>query len=292
MSSKFVLNSKASKAAVQKAEAKGGRKRYKMEGEKAELLILPPVKEDEAFFGTNIVHQHFREKQFICKSASPSAFEQNDKLIKIGWALKDKFDPKDKSKKKHPNIKVKDFWKSWMPSKQTTVYVLDLKNLEAGAQLWDIPAAVKEVIFDEVNENDGDLTTICDLKEGRKLLIRKKGAGMQTKYGAKFSNNLAAPELTDEQEEAIIKTISSGPLSRIQEPLNEAEFEKVYNYLAKKAEALKIDLDAISNDDDSNDILDDDSGGELDDDGTGDVNENEIEDPDDGELSDDDVLGD
>lgn len=285
--SKFTLNSSASKKAVAKAQEKGSRKRFKMSGEKAALLLIGPVGENEPVFGTNIIHQHWGQNQdFICASASPKAFEQKDKLVDMGWKLRNKYDPKEGKGKKHSNPKIKDLWQSFMPKTVHTINVLDLNDIEKGIQQYDAPKAVMEVIFDEINELDGDLTTICDFKEGRRLLVQKAGSGLRTKYKAKFSDKRANLDLSAEDEDALAAQVS--PLSKCQTPLDEAAYEKVFDYLCKKAEKLGVALDDL--DEESNDEVSEEADGDgnkVDSDFDDDNLDEEIEDADAEEMMDD-----
>lgn len=256
--SKFNLSGKASKQAVEKAQTRGGsRKRWKMTSEQAAILVVGPVGENEPVFGLNIQHIHFgTDKSFICKAAAPEAFEQKDKLKDIGWKLKNKYDPKEGKGTPHPNAKIKDLWKSFMPKKSYTLNIIDMNDVAAGVQQYDAPMAVMDLLFDEINDNEGDLTTICDFNQGRKLLLKRKGSGFTTKYVAKFSANTAKLDLDPEQEDALAEQVV--PLSKIQDPFNEVEYEKVFDYLAQKAKKLGIDLDDL--DEDTNDEIVDDAG--------------------------------
>lgn len=254
--SKFSMSSAASKGAVKKAQEKGGsRNKFKMQGESAALLLVGPVGEGEPVFGTSISHIHFgSDKSFICKSASPEAFGKKDKLVTVGWKLRNKFDPKEGEGKPHPNKKIKELWRSFMSKKQHVINVLDLNDIEKGVQQYDAPMKVMEVIFDEINDLGDDLTTICDFSEGRRLLVKKQGKGLLTKYVAKFSTKTAGLDLSAEEIDKLAAQVK--PLSKCQEPFDEAEYERVVDYCFKKAEKLGVNLDELDSEDKDEEIED------------------------------------
>lgn len=270
MASKFSYNAAASKKAHAKEQEKSGSKfgkRFKMKGEKAVLLLLPPIGDDGVIFGTNITHTHFSgDGKFLCKSASPKAFEKKDKLEEIGWRLKAKYDPKEGKGKPHSNKKIKDLWKSFMSGKETVFNVLDLNDLEAGPQEWSAPKPARELIFSEIDDCDGDLTSICDFNQGRKLLVQKKGKGLQTEYVVKFSTKTADLNLEAEAEDKIatdMRPLGTSEKSLIQDKFNDADYEKVYAYLAGKAKKLDINIEDFEGDDEKDENEVDDESEEL-----------------------------
>jgi len=237
------LKSSASKSAAKKQAERGGSgmKQYKMEGKKmARLLILPPADEAEAVFGMNQEHKHFgADKKPIVTVASPFAFDEKDELAIKGFILKKKYEKLDDSDKK------KGLWRDFVPKKEMWVNVLDLDDLDAGVQQFNLPGSAQEVVMDELEDVGDDLTTICDFVEGRPLIMKSnQKTGLQRRYKVKFAAEGAELDLTDEEKEAIEKAIF--PLSKVQKKFKQEDYDKLEAFLKKKAKALGVNIDEIN----------------------------------------------
>lgn len=258
----FKLKSSASKEALKKQQERGGSgmKAFKMDSKKiARLLILPPVDEKEAIFAVNQEHKHFDNatKRPIVMCASPFAFNEKDDLAMIGFAMKKKFEKLDDKDKK------KDLWRHFLPKKEYYVNVLDLDDLDAGVYQFCLPGSAVEVLMDELEDVGDDLTTICDFDEGRPLIVKSNmKKGLQRRYKIKFAAEGAELDLSDEEKEAIEKSIYQ--LSKVQKKFKQEDYDKLRDFLTKKAKALGVNINDMlkSNDDDEDAVEEDDEGEE------------------------------
>lgn len=257
MSSRFHMKSKATKEAAKKAAEKGGGfSGFKMTGRSCRLLILPPSKEDIPALFTSVVHEQWANGRPVAKVASP-AFDGNpDKIKNMGWEIKNTYD-------KSSNKKKKDFFKKFLPKESHYVNVLDLDDVEAGPQVYQMSGAVAEVVIDKINdlirEADGDLSEICDFDEGRILRVRHNGKPkLQKRYKAEFltdtANLLEDGILDDESLDEIANALYD--LTKQQPKYDEDAYESYFEKLLKLADKAGIDVDAAGSSDDEEEAED------------------------------------
>lgn len=287
MAKKFHYGSKASKEAAEKATRRGGKvDKFKMETDKAKLLILGATDPKVPAVFTTVIHELtlFKKKngkmevKNLGRCASPAFDGETDQLMQLGFKLKEKY-------KDSKNEKKKNFWKECMPERKHHVNVLNLSNPDDGAKTYTMPNAVAEVVLDEFKDCGDDVGSICDFDEGRPLMVKVK-AGKRghksVRYGAKFlakqagliERGLIDDETIEELAEGVID------LTRLQPKFNEEEFEKYFEMIAKRAEKIGIDLEEVGIDAEDDDEIEEEE-----------VDESEMEDDDDdedGEESDDD----
>lgn len=263
----FKLTSSATKKALEKQKnGRGSGLRELKIGDKKQvrILVLPPVDENESVFGTNQQHFHWDNKnnKVAAASASPFAFDEKDELAIVGFKLKAKY-------KESENLHKKDLYKLFIPRKLFYVNCLDLDDIDGGVYQMQLPQDAVELLFEEIEANGDDLTSICDFDQGRALIIRSnQKPGLLRKYRIKFSDNPVELDLTDKEKEVIEKTIF--PLSKVQRKFIETEYEELKVFLKKKAEKVGVNIDDLLSSDEESD--DDDSFIEDD------VEESEIED--------------
>lgn len=246
--SRFNMKSKASKEAAKKATAKGGVSNFKMEGKKANLLILGEVDGKPAVF-TARHHEIWANKRPVSKYGAPGVDGETDKVSDLGWKLRDKY-------KDNKNDKKKDFFKKFLPKTSHVVNVLDLDNLDRGPQVYQMSGAVSEVVLEEFIDMGDDQTSICDFDEGRILEIKTNGKqGLQKRYKCKFlaetaglleNNDISEEELEDIAD----KTYD---LTKLQQAYTKEAEEKHLELLAKAADKLGINIDDLVADDDNSD---------------------------------------
>jgi hypothetical protein len=248
MAKKFVLKSKASSEATKKELSKGGGgKGFKFKKTITKLLILPPVEEDSAIFETIYKHTLWGAKGPLASCSSPMANGETDKIHQMGWDVQKKYS-------KNKDEKLKGFFRSFLVDEKHAINVLDLNDIEAGAQTLQMPSSVADVVlqeFADVVEND--YTDICDLDEGRILQITTNGdqGTKKVRYTVvKFLKNTAGLResgLVDEDMEGdLIENMPN--LKKLQPKYNEKEFEDFLKKVMKEGEKLGIDFDDLSND--------------------------------------------
>jgi hypothetical protein len=283
--SKFVMKSKATKEAAKKAKEKGGGfSNFKISKTTHRLLILGPIEDRPAIF-TSVIHELWKNKRPVARVASPSFSGQPDKISKMGWAIRDAY-------KESSNTKKKEYFRNFLPKENHYVNVLDLDDIDAGPQVYQMSGAVAEVVLDEITDCDGDLTSICDFDEGRILQVRHNGkTGLQRRYKAKFladtANLIEDGILTDEDIDDIADKMSD--LTKMQPKFDQDAFDELYEKLLKAADKNGIDVNAGEEDDD--DYEEDDSDNDEFEDEDDDFSD-EIDDDDDEFGEDDDESGD
>lgn len=277
--SKFVYKSKASKEAAKKATERGSGSfnRYKMQKSKVRLLVLASTSEDVPCVFQTVIHEMWSNGRPTDRVASPSFDGDQDELMQIGFKLKNKY---EKSK----NKKHKDFWLKFMPKRNNSAVVLDLDDIDAGPQLYQMPSSVAKTIFDEINDQDGDLTSITHFDEGRILQVKHNGkSGLAKEYTSKFlpqtANLIADGILDEEQLEEMANKMPS--LVKLQPRLDENALEAYKEKLLKQAEKLGIEIDGEETEEDDDDLEEaeevDDDELELDDDDDSEEEESEEE---------------
>jgi hypothetical protein len=251
----FKMKSKATKKAVKAAtESGGGLKRFKWDDNRlsGELLILAPVNDDMGAVFTSKNHEYWVNGRPVSKAGTPSYSSKNggeatgeeDKLVTLGWKLRDKY-------ANSKNEKKKDFWRKCMLNTQHHCVVLDLKNIEAGPMVYTMPTSVSDVVLEEIKDTlaeEDDLTSICDFDEGRRLYIKTNGEkGKKRKYKIiKFKDAVNLIEdgaLSEEDLEEMSKKVYD--LSKLQMKYSDESFEKHYEFIVEKAKKLGIDIDDL-----------------------------------------------
>lgn len=255
---KFKMSSKATKEAAKKANSTGSSiKQFKMDENRvsAEVLILGPVEDDAPAIFTTKKHQIWKDKRPVSVVGTPSvnangdATGEKDKIMEIGWKLREKY-------KDSENEKKKTFWQKFLPDTQHHICVLDLKNVEAGPLVYSMPKMVADFVIDEINEHSDDLTSICDFDEGRKLYIKHNGEkGMNRKYKVvKFKGEAKLLEDGLIEEEDLDEIAEKMPdLRRLQPKFDQDAFDTHLEKLAKMAQKIGIDLDDLDVDSDEDD---------------------------------------
>jgi hypothetical protein len=258
--SRFKMSSKATKKAVKQAtESSGGLKRFKWDDNRVsgEFLILAPIVDDMGAVFTSKNHEYWVKGRPASRSGTPSYTAKNggeatgevDKIVNLGWKLRDKY---GNSK----NEKKKNFWQKFMLNTQHHVQVLDLKNIEAGPLIWSLPNTIADVVLEEIKDaldEDGDLGSICDFDEGRKLYVKTNGQkGKNRRYKVvKFkdeANLLADGAIEEDDLEEIADKMHD--LGRLQLKYSEEAFEKHLEYLKKQADMIGIDLEDLDGESD------------------------------------------
>lgn len=273
------MKSKATKKAVKAAtESSNGMKRFKWDDNRVsgEFLILAPVKDDMGAVFTAKNHEYWANGRPMSRSGTPSYTAKNggeatgekDKIVETGWKLRDKY---GNSK----NEKKKDFWKKFLLRTSHNILVLDLKNVEAGPMVWSLPQSVSDVVLDEIkdalSDEDGDLSSICDFDEGRRLFVKTNGLkGKKRKYKVvKFKEpvNLIEDGAIEEDDLEEIEE-KMADLSSLQLQYKEELFEKHYEFLKEKGKKIGIDIEDLDDDEeeseDGDEYEEDDEGLEVD----------------------------
>jgi len=261
----FNLSSKATKDALAKQNAKkGGQyKQFKMKGRKARLLVLPPVGDKESVIFQAQVHEIWGTKNgkrmVVASAASPMAFDEEDAIAVKGWNLKKKYED-------HSNKKFKEFWRSFMPKRKQYVNVIDLDDVEAGPQVYLIPGSVAKTILDELDDVGEDLTSICDLNDGRVLQVKHNGAeGLNREYSSKFLSETASLDLDSKEVEELVNKVYQ--LSKLQPAFDQSKFDQVEEVLEKAMNKVGVSFDeSEDNDDDDDDDSVDEDNDDVDDD--------------------------
>jgi len=247
MAKKFKLKSRASSEATKKANSKGGGgKNFKIKKKVSRLLILPPVEEDAAIFETTYDHTLWGNGKPLASCSSPFANDEEDKIHSLGWDVQKKYkDSKDQ--------KLKSFYQNLLVNEKNVINVLDLDDLEAGAQKWPMPKSVSEVVMQEFADvEDDDFTDIADLDEGRPLQITTNGeSGNKIRYKVvkflkKGASLLEDGELDEDQVAEIIENMPN--LKKEQKKWDEDEFENFLKKVTKEGEKIGIDWDDLDSD--------------------------------------------
>lgn len=269
----FILKGKATKEAMNKNKSSGGFKRFKMQGKVANVLILGPTKEGEAVFGVNIVQEMFTKAgKLVYSYGSQKAFGGEDVVEKMGWKIRNKY-------KDDTNKAKKEFFKRLLPKKKYNLNIIDMDNKDEGVQRWEnVPNSVMDTIFSEIEDCEDDLTTICDLTEGRILKIKTNGkSGLDKRYQAKFTV-AANLDLSDEELEALFEQVK--PLSSCQRPYNEEGEAKAKEYWKQAMAKVGIKLSSEDEEEEmENEDEDDADEFESDDDGDDDGGDDDDDEP-------------
>ena len=182
----------AIRAAARKSKESGGGKinRMKLQEKTSGVLLLKPVVENKPFVKEVSIHQYWskKENKFLVNVTSPAMYEQEDPIMKMGWKYREKYMDSD-------NKKLKDLWKMFMPKDHRYVNVLNVKALEEGPKVLDLPKIAFDTIMDEILDlEDDQMGSIWDLDEGRILkIVHNGGTGLAKKYTVvKFLNNKTA----------------------------------------------------------------------------------------------------
>jgi len=272
---KFSMDGEKSQEAVEKATKKGGGYAgFKITKETTKLLILGVVegKSDSVVF-TVTKHEVWGNSKLFGRCGSPSVDGETDKIADMGWKLRDKY-------AESSNTKKKDLWKKFALQRPSFVNIINLDDVGAGPQVFQMSNSIAETVMEEIKDTvkeEGNLSSICDLDEGRILIIKSNmKPKLQRRYKVKFSSKTANlsdhKEFTDEMEAEWVEKMFD--LTKLQPKLVEDEFEAHFEKLKKAASKLGVDIDDFYDDDDTE--LEEDEEEVEDDDGF----DNEIEDDD------------
>lgn len=293
------FNLKASKKAISREKAKqekregGGQvPRMKLSGRTNRVLILPPWKKDSPIFKKVSVHQVWKNKGGVRKpiatATSPAINDgDDDPIMQHGWDLREKYQD-SKSKKKQ------DLWRLFMPTDDAYVNVLDLKEKNPTPRVLKLPQTAFKLLLEELEETE-DGSDICDLDEGRAMIIKGNGKnGQQRRYEvAKFErkpvNLVADGIITEEEAEEIENSLYN--LDLLQPEVSEKRTKKVLNLLKKAVLASGGAMPEEDDDIEDDEELDDEDIEDTDDE---DIDEEEFdeEDEDDEDIDDEDDMED
>lgn len=252
--SKFIMKSKASQEAVKKAKEKGGGKAtLKLDKAETRLLILGPVEETKPVLYVTKTHEIWADNKPRSIVGTPAVDNEKDKIIDLGWKLREKYLESDNEKKR-------DFFKRFLPKEKHYVNVLEIGNEAAGPQVFAMPAKVRDLVLDELGDCGEDLSTVCDFDEGRILLIK---SNMKPKFQRKYACKFLA-KTANLIENGILDETSIGEvgdklfdLEKLQPAFDEEAFDKHFEMLKKSAEKLNIDLSSLDEDEPESDSSDD-----------------------------------
>ena len=271
----FDVDSAQKAAKKSKEKGSGGKiNRLKLKAETTGILLLPPLK-GKPFIKEVTTHSYWspKENKFVVNNVvSPTMSGEKDPIMEVGWAYREKYKDSD-------NKKLKDLWRMFMPKDHRYVNCINIKAIDEGPMVLDMPKIVFDTVTDEILEveDDGGMRSICHLDEGRILKIKHNGGqGFQKKYEVvKFLNKTANLIEGGKVEKAdLINAMVD--LDKLEPVKDEAKLKEALATLKKIARSIEekeneeiVDEDEMSNDFDDEDVMeadtDSESSGEDDD---------------------------
>jgi len=260
----FDFDSEDAVRAAKKSKEKktGGRiNRLKFDSETTGLVLLPKFK-GKPFIKEVSIHQYWSnaDRRFIVNVTSPAQYGEKDPIMDIGWKYREKYMDSD-------NKKLKDLWRIFMPKDHRYLNCLNVKKLDEGPLVADLPKIVFDAIMDEVlelEEAGENLKSIYGLDTARILKVKHNGAkGLMKKYEVvKFMTKV--PTFIEEEKvdkEDLLKSMAD--LDKLEPVHDDAKIKEALSTLKKIARKIEeketsstVDDDEINNDfDDEKDVM-------------------------------------
>jgi hypothetical protein len=239
MTKAFNFDLDSAKKAAQASKEKGSStkiKRLKLKEETTGILLLPPLA-GKPFIKEVSHHEYWsqKEKKFLVQVGSPAMHGEKDIIMEEGWKYRDKY--KDSS-----NKKLKDLWKIFMPRNHKFVNCINIKAIEEGPMVLDLPLIVYNTVTDELAEMEeaSDMMTICDLDKGRILKIKHNGGeGIAKKYEVVKFMNKSANLVEDGKVEVEEVLNSMADLDRLELPCDDKKIQEALVALKKIARSIE-----------------------------------------------------
>lgn len=230
---------------------------YKLKEGKNYFFLLPPKKGSKQIVQT-IEHQLWGAGKKLISSCVPplKPEEGEDKIVKLAWQMKSKFE-------NSRNDKAKNLFKVALPSKSLYANVIDLepylnansKSEKKLSQVVRLPPSVAEYIFDAINESEdkyGNLTGVSHFEKGHYFIVGKSGTGLSTKYITKDSKEPAKLDSKFEIDKIELAK-SMHDLNKLQRPFDPAKFEAHYKTMTAffKKKMVEFGSDITAEDEDT-----------------------------------------
>lgn len=204
------------------------------------LKILPPAasNQNNVFVKEVIIHQLWgfdpetKKRRLEAETVGPKMSGKDDPIMIEGFKLRKKFaDSKNKT--------LKDLWKLYMPKTNRYVNILDLDNLNAGAQPLLLPNSAYNKISDVMmgissgDEDDEFVNVVTNndmlsFDKTKILLVKHNGkTGKEIRYEANFSTKAVNLESKIDINKVMNEAVD---LDKFEPALNE---NKVKEYLTK-----------------------------------------------------------
>jgi hypothetical protein len=254
----FNLSLEDTQKAAKKSKEKstGGRVNYLKLKEQTTGVVLLPSADGKKFIKEMSVHQFYSpaERKMLVNVTSPAMDGEKDPIKDAGWAYREKYSDSD-------NKKLKDLWKMFMPKDIRSVNVLNVKDMDAGVQVMNMPKIVFDNVTEEILEceTQDELDSICHFDKGRVLKIKHNGKdGLFKRYEiAKFLNKTA--NLLDSgkfDEETLTGMLYN--LDKLEPPRDDAKVKEALATLKKMARKIEEkETESVVQDDDMDSEFDD-----------------------------------
>lgn len=255
----FNLSLEDTKKAAKKSKesATGGKTSYLKLKEQTTGVILLPSADGKTFIKEMSVHQVYSpaERRMIVNVASPAMFGEKDPIKDAGWAYREKYMESD-------NKKLKELWKMFMPKDVRIVNAINVKDIDAGVQVLNMPKIVFDNVTEEILEceTQEELDSICHFDKGRVLKIRHNGKDrIKKRYEiAKFLNKTAnLIESGKFDEETLTGMLYN--LDKLVPPKDDAQVKEALATLKKMARKIEeAETESVVEDEDLDNEFDDD----------------------------------